>query len=451
MVDTKLSNNQKASSNIASVAPPSVSGEVCKDVILIDGRWYSTKGLASIHPGGDLMVLACNGQDGTTVYNSYHRRAFPHDRYTQYLVPEKLVDPDVRSKIEPNHQDFSLYWRVAKEVEPIVAATKGFAPNIYFVKVLMILLLAFGLDFIYPLFDRRPLWLTAVLGWSFGLIGLNIQHDANHGAVSRNPLINRILGLTQDYIGGSSLMWIVHHNTIHHVHCNDVERDGDLIVPTLRLCEKTEWQMPHVMQQMYFVLLEMAFGPVHVVRTVIDIWSDGSRREHAFAEFRKTSRVLSFVYPLRFAILFLHCTSWWDVVTQMCVMNAVGGGYLAFFFLLSHNFVGVKKDGIDTTKDCFVRNQAETSSNVGYEVLCQFNGGLNYQIEHHLFPRIHHSYYPKIAPIVRKMLEAEKIQYIHFPTIWANFYSCFSHLGDLGKKPTATAAAASTAGKLKKD
>jgi acyl-lipid (7-3)-desaturase (Delta-4 desaturase) len=61
------------------------------------------------------------------------------------------------------------------------------------------------------------------------------------------------------------------------------------------------------------------------------------------------------------------------------------------------------------------------------------NGGLNYQIEHHLFPRIHHSCYPQLAPIVRAYCESKALPYFHFPTITSNVRSLFDYLAELGQ------------------
>ena len=60
--------------------------------------------------------------------------------------------------------------------------------------------------------------------------GLNIQHDANHGAISKNPWVNRILGLTENMIGGSQVNWIHQHVVQHHIHTNDVHLDPDMQV-----------------------------------------------------------------------------------------------------------------------------------------------------------------------------------------------------------------------------
>ena len=91
------------------------------------------------------------------------------------------------------------------------------------------------------------------------------------------------------------------------------------------------------------------------------------------------------------------------------------GGYLAFFFILSHNYMGVRTNSDDYENITFLQHQIESSSNVGGKILCEFNGGLNYQIEHHLFPNICHIHYHDISKIVRttpmRNVESTKYQY----------------------------------------
>lgn len=54
------------------------------------------------------------------------------------------------------------------------------------------------------------LWLLRS-GLAGAWIGLTVQHCGNHGAMSTSPLVNKAMGLTDDLIGGSSLMWRYHH------------------------------------------------------------------------------------------------------------------------------------------------------------------------------------------------------------------------------------------------
>lgn len=81
----------------------------------------------------------------------------------------------------------------------------------------------------YALYMRSAGWFTGMLlGIAGAWIGVTIQHCGNHGAMSNNPLINNLLGLCNDLIGGSSLMWRYHHqvgastcNSLHaHLACS---------------------------------------------------------------------------------------------------------------------------------------------------------------------------------------------------------------------------------------
>ncbi len=76
--------------------------------------------------------------------------------------------------------------------------------------------------------------------------------------------------------------------------------------------------------------------------------------------------------------------------------------------------------------------QVVSSSNVGGRLLCHLNGGLNYQIEHHLFPRVSHVHYPTIAPVVRRFCEERGVPYVHFEGVGENVSSCALHLFDMG-------------------
>jgi len=80
----------------------------------------------------------------------------------------------------------------------------------------------------------------------------------------------------------------------------------------------------------------------------------------------------------------------------------------------------------------YTQMQVETSSNVGGSWLCFMNGGLNYQIEHHIFPRVHHGLYPRLQPIVRRFCEAKGWRYTHFPTVGENVLSMVRHLRKMG-------------------
>lgn len=373
-----------------------------------------------------MMLLTFMGQNCTAAYWTYHRRAFPHDSYVQYRVTPK------ENKAPEPLPDFTSLKEIADELAPYLAPTKGYAPWWYYIKAVLILLLPMSLE-IYMLKHGRTLGLSLLWGIGSAWIGLNVQHDANHGAISANPLINRLFGLGQDYIGGNSLSWSMNHNIHHHVHTNDPERDTDLLIPGLRLHKSFNWLVPHQYQHYYMVFLEAGFGFFHTFWTNWELLSGVPQGKEALTPFYRTSqRIGAAIFLLRlFLPLYFEPTGH----TVFCLIAGLnlGGLYLAFFFLLSHNFHGVKF--VDSSKGDFAQNQVETSSNVCGPILGFFNGGLNYQIEHHLFPRVHHSHYPTLAKTVRAYAKRKGWAYRHFDSILENFASTLAHLKDLGERP----------------
>jgi fatty acid desaturase (delta-4 desaturase) len=174
--------------------------ELSETRVQVDDCIYDTAAIAAIHPGGELFVKAFSGRDATEAFLSYHRRKFPHDR-----VAHAFVGKRPRAKVANADDD---YLELITLVDAVVPRHNSFAPWYYFVKIFFLFVAAVGLE-CYMHYHGFYVWyLTGALGLSFALIGLNIQHDGNHGAISRNSVVNRLLGLTQNWIGGSAIDWI---------------------------------------------------------------------------------------------------------------------------------------------------------------------------------------------------------------------------------------------------
>lgn len=398
--------------------------------IQVDDKIYSASKLAAVHPGGEVFVKSFAGRDASEAFISYHRRKFPHQK-----MENCLIGTATPLKSELDDQDF---LELCSLVEKVVPNHKAFAPPSYFVKCFLILAFTFSLE-IYMHYTKRYVWyLSAILGFMMAQIGLNIQHDANHGAISRNPTVNRLLGLSQNWIGGAAVDWIHQHVVQHHIHCNDIHNDPDLAGNVaLRINPLHPLLKIHVLQHLYLFLMIAIFGFSVIITSFQHIISGVhyTKFSKMLDSTRKLEGLISALFPIRWIVLPLIRSPNLLTFLNIAPMFVVGGYYLAFFFIISHNFDGVYM--FDTSKNSpqkssFLYTQVASSSNVGGEWLCMLNGGLNFQIEHHLFPRMNHSHYPKIAPIVRTYCEKKGIPYRHFPTISENVYSCIKHLYDLG-------------------
>nr|APH81338.1 delta5 desaturase [Paracyclopina nana] len=407
-------------------------GVMDKKHIRVEGKIYSAEKLAELHPGGPLFIQAFSGRDASQAFLSYHRRQFPHKR----AEPAYISDDTTVSHDPQDHADF---LELCQRVDKVLPRMKSFAPWHYYIKVAFILGSAFGLE-LYMHINRAYVWyLSALVGLFYALIGLNIQHDANHGAISRNPWVNRILGMSQNWIGGSSISWIHQHVVQHHIHTNDLERDPDIAGNAyIRLNPNQKLMRFHIVQHVYFFFLMAIYGFSVVIQTVDNILKGKHHTTMSvlLGPHRAFEAVTSALFILRWMVLPVYLTGSFMTLLHTVPMYIVAGYYLAFFFTISHNFEGVHmmedtRRGFNS-KSSFLYNQVVTSSNVGGAFLCMLNGGLNYQIEHHLFPRIQHSHYPKIAPVIRAFCEEKGIPYVHFDSINENMASCVKHLIDLG-------------------
>ncbi|KAH8611149.1 putative Fatty acid desaturase [Trypanosoma vivax] len=412
------------------------------NVTRVDGVYYDTAKLAALHPGGETMVKMVNGLDSTRAFVSYHRRRFPHAAYKHLAVDPENVAPGAVEGME-DQTCFKKYLELCNLVRPVIMHTGGFAPWHYYIKAFLLCFIVVALD-AYAFFAWRPLYLTVLQSFAMALVALNVQHDANHGAISRQPFVNGFLGLSQDMLGGSRISWIIHHNFIHHIFTNEPHRDLDLEIPLLRLHRFIPRRGYHALQHIYILMLEALFGPVHVISSMLFVWRGPDEKHRLLRVEWFLSRLLTLVAPLRLTLNMLHAPTLSIGILSSVLQYGVGGMYLAFFFLISHNFSGVEKGGASGEGYCFLMAQVESSSNVCGWWLAQLHGGLNYQIEHHLFPRIHHSYYHAIAPIVREYCSKHGIRYVHFKTVLENTVSTFNHLAAYGcsleyRKDAATA------------
>jgi len=204
----------------------------------------------------------------------------------------------------------------------------------------------------------------------------------------------------------------------------------------------------HKFQHWYMYLILSAYGPSLVwnLQYLEELRHSESMAGAMFMKGEFFSKQKTLAHALRlfyvFRIVFLP---WYlagtSIVTALLLVPTVKGMILTFLFVLSHNFEGVDrepcKDGNGETD--WYKAQAETSGTYGGFWGMFFTGGLNFQIEHHLFPRMSSWHYPKLAPVIKKCCEDHGVVYSYYPNIWDNVVSCVKYMKDVGDEiPTKT-------------
>ena len=284
----------------------------------------------------------------------------------------------------------------------------------------------------------------------FVLVGFNIMHDANHGSYSEKKFVNRIMGWTLDLIGGSSQLWKQKHNVLHHTYTNVSDLDDDLDTGgLLRLSPSQEWKPWHRMQQWYafplYSLLTISWLTFYDFQKLITGRIGSHKMPQTLVRdklFFLLTKVFYFTYTIVIP-LFFHPVLY--VLLAFLAIHIVTGITLAVVFQLAHTTAATDFPEADSESgklpEDWATHQVHTTADFapGNRILGWYLGGLNYQVEHHLFSRICHVHYPALSRIVKKTCEEYSIAYRAFPSMRSAFVAHWKFLRDLGRPPAATA------------
>ncbi len=293
----------------------------------------------------------------------------------------------------------------------------------------------------------QALLICFVLGISLASIGFSVMHDANHGSYSSNTKLNDFLGLSLNALGASSYFWKQKHNIIHHTYTNVDGIDDDIAKsPIIRHCESQKWVPAHKIQYLYLL-------PVYALSTIfwifiMDFTKYFSRKIFTTEAWKMSTKnhvifwatkILYFCFYMVIPVMVWGFLPW---LTGFFVLNAVMGLILSLVFQLAHvventEFEHVPLDETKHIETAWAEHQMKTTANfaMGNKVISWFVGGLNYQIEHHLFPRISHVHYPAISKIVIEKCKEYNLPYNKYDTMSEAVASHFRVMKELGKKP----------------
>lgn len=273
-------------------------------------------------------------------------------------------------------------------------------------------------------------------------IGFCVQHDANHGAYSSRPGVNRLLGRLMDLVGASSFVWRTKHNVIHHTYPNLADVDDDIDTGgAARFAPGQRWRPIQRFQHLYV-------WPLYALLGLKWLWFDdfrnvasGSIGNHHMARPRG-KEWLVLVTGKAAAIA-------WMVVVPMLVhglwigllfhvwAQLVAGLTMAVVFQCAHCVQEADFPEVPTPPEAeteWAVHQLNTSVDFahGRRFLTWYFGGLNYQAVHHLLPRVCHVHYPALSPIVEATCREHGVRYRTNPTFLSAVRSHFAWLRRMG-------------------
>jgi linoleoyl-CoA desaturase len=293
------------------------------------------------------------------------------------------------------------------------------------------------------------LLLVVIMSAGLSGIGLSVMHDANHGAYADRKWVNTILGYSLNLVGANAFNWKIQHNVLHHTFTNVHDEDEDISPRgALRLSPHSEWKWAHKFQHFYawflYGLMTIAWMVVKDFARLIKYQKNGLLKKSKSNAVKEWIVLIItklvyvgyiFVIPLIFTSL-----SWWEILIGIFTMHYIAGFVLAIIFQPAHVIDGSEfplPDNKNALENNWAIHQMLTTTNFGNKSrwFSWFVGGLNFQIEHHLFPSICHVHYRKISRIVQDTAIEFNVPYKNASSFMKALVLHAKLLRQLGQKP----------------
>ncbi len=314
----------------------------------------------------------------------------------------------------------------------------AFMVTLYFTPLILMLT-----GVVHSLWPVMGMW--ALMGLGKAGIGLAVMHDANHGSYSTNKYVNNILGFLINFLGAYHVNWKIQHNVLHHSFTNVNGYDEDITNPVMRFSPDQKRRKIFKYQAFYapfFYGIMTIFWTVSkdFVRLINYAKNGLLKRQGLTLKQAMSHMVFHKIWYLSLTIvlpILLVDVLWWQSILGFLMMHFITGLILALIFQPAHvledtSFFAADENG--SVENNWAIHQMKTTSNYanGSTVFSWFIGGLNYQIEHHLFANICHVHYRHLSPIVKEVAEKYNVPYNQQKTFFSALTSHFKLLNQLG-------------------
>lgn len=426
--------------------------------LIIHGKVYDVTSWIPHHPGGSLIYVNA-GKDSTQLFESYHP-LFVRKMLDRYCIGSLKLggveqDSGVLSINYKHAGEEDFYLTLKKRVEDQFRKMKV-NPRVHphmFLKSFFILamyMLSYFFTFYWGGSFLVALVAAVATGFLAAEVGICIQHDANHGAYSDWRGLGYLMSASLDLVGASSFMWRQQHVVGHHSFTNVNGYDPDIRVNDPDLRRVTSEQPRHKYHYFQHWYLGCLYGLLALKSVFVDDFLAYKGSSIGPIKISRMTMLESCIfwggklfYFLYMLVLpaFFGCHNGPHMAFLFLISQLVAGWTLALMFQVAHvvgeaDFPAVeKKDGVSRVSQGWAALQVSTTNNFCTDSLfwMHISGGLNFQIEHHLFPGVCHLYYSSIQPIVKDTCKEFNIPYNCFPTFSSALKAHFDYLKKIGR------------------
>lgn len=292
------------------------------------------------------------------------------------------------------------------------------------------------------------LLLSVLTGVGMAGIGMNVMHDGNHGSYSSKSWVNKFMGGSIYILAGNVYNWQVQHNVLHHTYTNIPGHDEDLDAGRIiRFSKEAKWEKFHKFQHYYSVFLYGLLTFNWCLTTDFKQMKNYLQRKLSYGTAKDpktlwTTLIITKViyFGVWLALPMIVGVVWWQVLIGFFVMHYTAGLILSIVFQLAHitdDTTNPHPNEFGEIENTWAAHQLYTTVNFAPKnwIVNWYTGGLNHQIEHHIFPHISHIHYSKIAKIVKETAIECNLPYHEYKTMTSAVIAHFKHLKDLGQRP----------------
>lgn len=264
-----------------------------------------------------------------------------------------------------------------------------------------------------------------IIGVGKAGVGMAIMHDANHRTYSKNQTTNKWLAKSLYMLGGFPANWQHQHNTMHHGYTNIDGRDEDIDPGAfLRISPHKPLLKIHKFQYLYawflYGLMTLSWVTTKDFRQLNRYRKTGVplSSDKTYKQLFIILIIAKLIYYSAFVIvpILVLPFAWYWIFVFFLAMHFTSGFILTTIFQTAHVVTTSEyplPDKNGTIENNWAVHQLLTTSDFApkNKLLSWLIGGLNYQVEHHLFPNISHVHYPKIATIVKSVAQKYGLPY----------------------------------------
>lgn len=396
-------------------------------IILYNNQRYNITNFISKHPGGSFLFANTQNQDITNLVNSYHKNI----DLVEYTMKQYICDNsnNYDNSVSIELTNFTLYNQLKQEVYAELQKMGNGVKYTSLSNIIVLFNLVLHIYLWYQFILKPTVLLTLFLGVNSICYLGKVQHEAAHNSLSKRPMVNYLLKFT--ILPFASLaMWDYDHNILHHQYTN-TEKDGDSNPENAmyyNIHKPTTWYYKY--QHIYYCALTplVIFRKGIIKSLAVSVYNIKQNPKYI-----NTNQVIfeAKLHTYSFCLCYLLPTIYHRSIFPTILFTI----YSTIFVVISQiNHIQEHNINYVSKKD-FLIDQVSTSTNYKTNWLTSYLCfGLNWQIEHHLFPTIAHEHYPAISSIVQAFCKKHDIPYTCYDNIGIAIQKYFEFLYNISRK-----------------